>query len=103
MTFWPSRSATGMMIWAVVGAFSLFPDELLIGLDARLGLRLTGFRRGGDPLAFLGERPLARGVLAAFLFEALLLLLQPRRIIALVGDAAAAVELEDPPVTLSRK
>jgi hypothetical protein len=32
----------------------------------------------------------------AFLFQPLGLLLQPRGIVALVGDAAAAVELEDP-------
>src|SRR5208337_3842204 len=71
-------------------------DELVIGLDARLRLRLTGFWRSRDPLAFLGQRPLARGVLAALLLEALLLLLEPRRVVALVGDAAAAVELENP-------
>ena len=97
MTFSPSRSATGMMICAVVGAFSLLlPDELVVGRDARLGLGLAGLGRGGDPLAFLGQRPLARRVLAAFLLEPLLLLLQPGRVVALVGDAAAAVEFEDP-------
>ncbi len=37
-----------------------------------------------------------RVVLAAFLFEALLLLTEPGRIIALVGNAAAAIELENP-------
>ena len=39
---------------------------------------------------------LARLILAALLEQALLLLLQPGRIIALVGNAAAAVELENP-------
>ena len=97
MTFWPSRSATGMTICAVVGAFSLLlPDQFVIGRDARLGLGLPGLRRSGDPLAFLGERALARGVLAAFLLEPLLLLLEPGGIIALVGDAPAAIELENP-------
>ena len=37
-----------------------------------------------------------RGILAAFLLEALLLLHQPGRVIALVGNALAAVEFEDP-------
>ena len=37
-----------------------------------------------------------RGVLAAFLLEPLLLLHQPGRVIALVGNAPAAIELEDP-------
>ncbi len=38
-----------------------------------------------------------RGILAAFLLQPLLLLHQPGRIIALVGNALAAVEFEDPP------
>ena len=97
MTFWPSRSATGMTIWATVGAFSLLLlDQFVVGLDARLRLGLAGLGRGGDPLAFLGERALARGVLAAFLLEPLLLLRQPGGIVALVGNAAAAVEFENP-------
>ena len=37
-----------------------------------------------------------RGVFAAFLLEPLLLLLQPGRIVALVGNALAAVEFENP-------
>ena len=37
-----------------------------------------------------------RGLLAAFLLQPLLLLRQPGRVVALVGNAAAAVELEDP-------
>ncbi len=38
-----------------------------------------------------------RGLLAAFLLQPLLLLHQPGRVIALVGNALAAVEFEDPP------
>ena len=71
-------------------------DQFVVGGDARLGLGLPRFRRRGDPLAFLGERALAGGLLAAFLLEPLLLLLEPGRIIALVGNAAAAIELENP-------
>ncbi len=71
-------------------------DEILVALDAGLRLRLAGLGRGGDPLAFLLQGALARLVLAAFLQQALLLLLQPGRVVALVGDAAAAVEFEDP-------
>ena len=42
------------------------------------------------------ERALARLVLAAFLLQALLFLVEPGGVIALVGNAAAVVELEDP-------
>src|SRR4030065_158091 len=53
-------------------------------------------RRGGYPLAFALERAPARLVLAAFLLHALLLLMQPGGVIALVGNAAAVIELENP-------
>ena len=71
-------------------------QQVFIALIARLGLGLTRFRRGRDPLLLAGERLLVRGILAAFLLEALLLLHQPGRVIALVGNPLAAVELEDP-------
>ena len=71
-------------------------QQILIALVARLGLGLARLGRGRDPFLLAGERLLMRGVLAAFLLEALLLLHQPGRIIALVGNALAAVELENP-------
>ena len=42
------------------------------------------------------QRALMRGLLTALLLQPLLLLHQPGRIIALIGNAAAAIELEDP-------
>ena len=77
---------------AVVGG----RDQIVIGLDARLGLRLPGLRAGRDPLALAGERLGAGVVLAAFLAHALGLGLEIGGVVALVGDAAAAIELEDP-------
>src|SRR6185437_5666111 len=71
-------------------------EQLFVALVARLGFRLPGLRRGRDPLLLALEGALARGLLAAFLREALLLLLEPGRVVALVRDAAAAIELEDP-------
>ena len=71
-------------------------QQLLIALVARLGFRLPGARRRRDPFLLARQRALMRLVLAAFLLEPLLLLHQPRRVVALVGNAAAAVELEDP-------
>src|SRR6516165_3644546 len=71
-------------------------QQFLVALVARLGLGLAGARRSRDPFLLAGERALARFLLAAFLLQPLLLLHQPGRVIALVGNAAAAVELEDP-------
>jgi len=71
-------------------------EQVVIALVARLGFRLAGFGRGRDPFLFARKRTLARFVLAAFLGQTLLLLYQPGRIVALVGDALAAIEFEDP-------
>src|SRR5690606_1035540 len=60
--------------------------QLLVALDARLVLGLAGFGRGRDPLALALQRALARLLLASLLGEALLFLLQPRGIVALVGN-----------------
>src|SRR4029077_11863028 len=71
-------------------------QQLLVALVARLGFRLPGFRRSGNPLLLALERLLAGFLLAALLLEALLLLPEPGRVVALVRNALAAVELEDP-------
>ena len=71
-------------------------QQVLIALVARLGLGLARLGRGRNPLLLAGQRLLMRGVLAAFLLQPLLLLHQPGGVVALVGNAAAAIELEDP-------
>src|SRR5690606_39282585 len=63
---------------------------------SRLGLRLARLGARRDPRALALQRLLAGGVLAALLRHALGLGLQIGAVIALVGNAAAAVELEDP-------
>src|SRR5690606_39230319 len=70
--------------------------QLVIGADTRLGFRLARPRAGCDPLALARQRLLAGGLLAALLRDALGLGFQIGRIIAFVGDAPAAVELEYP-------
>src|SRR5262249_13257695 len=50
----------------------------------------------GNPFLFARERALARFLFASLLLEPLLLLREPGGVVALVGNAAAAVELEDP-------
>ena len=70
--------------------------QLLVALDARLRLGLPSLRRGGNPFALALDRALAGLLLAASCSQPLLLLLEPGGVIALVGNAAAAVEFEDP-------
>ena len=72
-------------------------EQRLVGVQTGLGLAAA--RRGvhPHPLQLLLDRALAVGLLTLLLGEADLLLLQPARIVALVGNAAATVELEDPP------
>ena len=74
----------------------LLGDEIFVALDAGLGFGLARLGARGDPFGLGFELALARLFLAAFLREALLLLLQPGRIIALIGNAAAAIEFENP-------
>ena len=83
-----------------LGAGNLFAlglvGHFLIGVDTRLLLGLTRLGTGTDPFQFALKRFLARLVFAGFLRKALGLLLEPSRIIPLVGDAAPAIEFEDP-------
>ena len=62
----------------------------------RLALRLPGLRVRAHPLEFAGERAAQPFLLLLLLGEALFLLLEPGRVVALPGYAVAAVELEDP-------
>src|ERR1700691_3314641 len=71
-------------------------QQVLIALIARLGFGLARLGRSRDPFLFALQRALMRDVLAAFLGEALLLLRQPGGVVALVGNALAAVEFENP-------
>ena len=71
-------------------------EQVLIGRDARLGLGAARLRALPDPLLLARQCPLPALVLALLLLEALALLLEPAGVVALVGDALAAIELEDP-------
>jgi hypothetical protein len=78
---------------AAVGGFL---QQFLVALIARLGFCLPGARARRNPFALAIERAPVGLVLAALLHEPFLLLLEPGGVIALVGNAAPAVELEDP-------
>ena len=71
-------------------------DQLLVAGQAGLGLGPFALRVGPDPFELGGDRALAALFRALFLSQADLLLLEPARVVPLVGDPLAAVELEDP-------
>ena len=75
---------------------ALLGDQRLVVVQARLLLRLAALRVLAHPVELGGDRLLARLLGALLLREAGLLLLEPARVVALVRDAARAVELEDP-------
>ena len=75
---------------------SVLGQQRLIRVQTRLGLAAPRRRVHPDPLQLLLDRALAAGLLALLLAQAHLLLLQPARVVALIGDPAAPVELEDP-------
>ncbi len=74
----------------------LVGEELLVGGEAGLRLRVPRTRAHPNPLELAGERAAAGRLLLLLDGEPRLLLLEPRGVVALEGDPAAAVELEDP-------
>ncbi len=71
-------------------------EQLLVGVETRLALGLTRARRHADPFELALQRLLPLGLRLLFLRQPLLLLIEPRRVVALPRDAGAAIELEDP-------
>ncbi len=71
-------------------------QQVLVRVEARLALGLTRARRHADPFELALERLLATRFGLLFLRETLLLLLEPRGVVALPRDAVAAIELENP-------
>src|SRR5688572_11175558 len=70
--------------------------QLLELPQARLALRLPRLRVRPHPLELARQRAPEAFLLLFLLGEALFLLLEPRGVVALPGDAVAAVQLEDP-------
>ena len=70
--------------------------HLLVARETGLRLRLAALRVGAHPLEFVGEALGELRVLLALDGEALALLLEVGRVVALVADEAAAVDLGDP-------
>src|SRR3989442_12970444 len=74
----------------------IFREETLVRRDARLALGLSRARRCAHPLELARKRLLARGLLLLLDEEPRALLLEPRAVVALIGDAEPAVQLENP-------
>ena len=93
----PRRGPGGMWISTRSSfTFSSLGEQLLVRAEARLRLRVSRLRRQAHPLELALQRPLARRGLLLLDGQPRLLLLEPARVVALIGDAAAAIELEDP-------
>src|SRR4051794_29096582 len=70
--------------------------HLLVAGEAGLRLRLAALGVGADPVELVREAPRELRVLLALDLESLALLLEVRRVVALVGVEASAVDLGDP-------
>ena len=74
----------------------LLGEQLLVRAEPCFRLRVAGARARAHPLQLAGERAAARRLRLLLVREPLLLLLEPRGVVALERESAAAVELEDP-------
>ena len=72
-------------------------EQRLVGVQPGLRLVAPGARVEPHPLELAVDRLAPGGLLAGLGLEPGALLLEPARVVALVRDPAAAVELEDPP------
>src|SRR4029434_2074684 len=71
-------------------------DQLIEFGNTRFRLGLAGFGALPDPFELVTDRRLPASLLALFLLEPFGLLLEVGRIIALVGEIIAPIELKDP-------
>ena len=94
----PSRGPGGMWISTRSSLHVAAPRRAAARRRARRAFDFAWRARGdaAHPLELARERALARRLLLLLVREPRLLLLEPAGVVALVRDAAAAVELEDP-------
>ncbi len=86
-------------IWSTIGLvapFGVLAGQLLVALEPGPVLGDAGAGRHPHPLELAGELLAPRAFLLFLEGQPRLLLFEPRRVIALPGNALAAVELEDP-------
>ena len=92
----PGRGGDQDLVAPIVGGLFL-GQQLLVGVESRLALRLARPGREPHPLELAGEVLLAGRLALLFIGQPVPLLLEPAGIVPLPGDPGAAVELEDPP------
>src|SRR5690606_4720865 len=80
----------------LVALLVLLGSQLLVAREARLALGVAALGVAAHPLELLLHGPASGALLLLLLRQAPFLLLQPGGIVALPGNAVAAVELEDP-------
>jgi hypothetical protein len=87
-----TRARGDLDLHAVGCPVALLGHQRVVGLDTRLVLGLARARARLDPFELALERLLAVGFLLLFERQALLLLVEPRRVVAFPRNALAAVE-----------
>ena len=75
---------------------AVFCEEFFVGVDARLAFCVPAFRAHADPFELAVELLAAVGLSLFLEGEALRFLVEPARVVALPGNALAAVEFENP-------
>ncbi len=99
ITWSPRRRPAGIVICsfgvALLGGLGL-GVQLLVGVEAGLALRLTCLRAHAHPFELASEGLLACLVAALFARQAVVLLLEPARVVAFEGHPLASFQLEDP-------
>ena len=91
----PRPGRDGQLLLVAV-ALEILAEEVLVGGDAGLALGLAGLGRHADPLELAGQGALAPRLGLLLDGQPGLFLLEPGGVVALPGDALAAVELQDP-------
>ena len=91
----PGRDGDLELAGRVLGVVGL-GQQLLVGGQSSLALGLPSLRRQAHPFELTSERPLSTRAAALLAAQALQLLLQPARVVALERDAPTAIQLQDP-------
>ena len=91
-----ARSRRDVNLQVPADLLALLAEQALVGADPGFPLGLARLWRHVDPFQLALEGLLALGLALLLAGQPLLLLLQPGGVVALPGDAVAAVQLQDP-------
>ena len=91
------RAGRDVDLHLLAALLGLLAQQLLVSRDAGLALGLPRGGRHADPLQLALQGADTPQISLLFFAQPLLLLLQPRGVVALPGDAVAAIQLQNPP------